>query len=500
MTQPLATGPTGHAPSDPDGASAISRWAISRGALFTVLALCLPAVAALLGPVQTQDLGYHLRGGQLMLEWGEVVKSDVMSFSAYGVPWTNQQWGSAGILALTYEVAGWSGLLLLRSLAIGLTFSLVFAAGLGVGANRLVAALVALTSFLVAMPNLALRAQTFGLLLFALVMLILIVRRRHPWFLLLVPLAFLAWGNLHGSFFLGWAAIGVAVLEDLLSRSRLAILTIAIGVLSVLATLVNPWGLDMWLYVLDLSTDPMMPAMVSEWQPSTLSEATGLFFFASLFVMVLLLLLRGRSLTWLQLGWLGLLALLGVRAVRGVVWWAVGAAPAAAIMVSGFVVRGRRLGDPVLDTPRGIGFTAMAAVLLVLLVVALPFWRSGDPLYGPDGVVRDAPRAVTDTLLAEATPEDRVFADQTWGSWLEFAVPGVPLMVDSRIEVYGEDVWRDYLSVISGRADWAEILDRWEVTMLALKPNTALRTFVDESGDWVVIGEDDEGVVFRRKG
>jgi len=187
-----------------------------------------------------------------------------------------------------------------------------------------------------------------------------------------------------------------------------------------------------------------------------------------------------------------------VRAVRGVVWWAVGAAPAAAILVSGLVVRDRRLGDPLLDQPRGLGYSAMALVVVALLVVSLPFWKSGDPLFGPDGVVRDAPRALTRTLLASATPDDRLLAEQTWGSWLEFAVPGVPIMVDSRIEVYDEATWSDYLAAVNARADWPEILERWDVSLLALRLTTPLVDFVATDPGWRRIGGDVEGVVYRR--
>lgn len=499
MTQPAIAETVVDVPAGDHASSARARWAITRGALFTLLALFLPAVASLLAPIQTQDLGYHLRGGELLLELGEVVRTDVLSFSAQGVPWVNQQWAAGGTFALVYDLAGWNGLLLLRSAGLGLTFALVFAAALGVGANRVVASLVALASFLVAMPNLALRAQTFGLLFFAVVVTVLVYRRRQPWVLATLPLLFIAWGNIHGSFFIGWAAIGFAAVEDLLARSRLAAATITVGALSMLATLLNPWGLQMWDYVRDLSTDPMMPAMVTEWQPSTLEKATGQFFFASLAVMALLFLLRGRTLPWLQIAWLGTLALVGVKAVRGVAWWAVGAAPAAAVLVAGLVIRGRRLGDPALDAVRGVGYTVAAAALLLLFLVALPFWRTGDALFGPDGMVRDAPRAVTEALLAEATPEDRLFAEQTWGSWLEFAVPGVPIMVDSRIEVYDEAIWSDYLAAIGGRADWPEILDRWEVTYLALMPRTPLRTFVAQTPGWVLVAEDAEGSLYRRE-
>ncbi len=464
-----------------------------------LLAVFLPAIVSLLAPLASQDVAYHIRTGQLMLQSGALVDTDPFTFTVAGEPWLNQQWAASLVLGGAFDAVGWSGLLLLRAVLIGLTFSLVHAACRGVAANHLVSAVVTLGMFLVAMPNLALRSQTFGLLCFAAVVAILVYRRKHPLLLWLIPLLMIVWGNTHGSFFIGWAAIGIAVLEDVASRSRLAIVTISVGILGVLATLVGPWGLDMWRYVLELSTNPLIPQLVSEWQASTLRTPTGLFFYASVAVVAALLLLRGRSISWLQLAWLAGLVVVGMMAVRGVTWWAIGAAPVAASLASGLAFRGRRLGDPSLDTPRGVGYTGLAAVLIVLVVLALPIWRPGDALYGAQGVIRDAPRGVTEALLADATPGDRLLAEQSWGSWLEFAVPGVPLMVDSRIELFDQDVWADYLHAINGRADWPEILDRRGVTLVATAASTQLRPFVAADPGWRLIYEDEEGAVFRRK-
>jgi hypothetical protein len=490
-------------PADPLDAtpatSSSSRWAITRGTLFTLLAVFLPAVASLLAPVLTGDISYQVAAGQLMLERGAVVDTDPFTFTVAGQPWVNQQWGASIAFALVYDAAGWLGLLLMRALLIGLAFGLVFAACRAYGANRIVASLVTMIAFVVAATNLALRSQMFGVLSFAAVLAILAWRQRYPRLLWLIPLIMALWANTHGSFFMGWLAIGLAVLEDLVARRRLALVTTTVGVLSVVATLLHPWGLEMWRYVVELSSDPLIAALVTEWQAPTLRSPTGIFFFVSIALVVALLVARGRVLSWLQLAWLGGLVLLGLMAVRNVVWWAIGSAPYVALLVGGLGVRGRRLDDPALDAPRGVGYTAIAGAAVVLALVALPIWRPIDPVYGPEGVVRYAPRGVTEALAAEAVPGERLFAEQKWGSWFEQTLPGVPVMVDTRIELFDEQVWGDYLHVQSGRADWAEILDRWEVSLVAVVAgNEQLRPFLDADPRWQLRFADEEGAVYRR--
>lgn len=479
--------------------SRTARYAISRGQLFMVLAIFLPAIASLLAPVFSGDVAYQIRTGQLIFETGSLIDTDPFTFTVAGEPWLNQQWGASVALALGYDTTGWLGLLLLRAVMIGFTFGLVFLACRGSGANSTVASLATLGAFAVAATNLALRSQTFGLLCFAIVVAILVYRRKHPLLLWLIPLVMLVWANTHGSFFVGWAAIGFAAIDDIAGRSRLAVSTVAVGVLSVLVTLLNPFGLSMWSYVVDLSTNPLIAELVSEWQPTTLKSTTGILFFGSVAFMVVLLLERGRPVNWLQTAWLGVLALVGLMAVRGVAWWAIGAAPMAALLLAGTRIRGRRLGDEELDRPRAVGYTAIVGVLVVMVIVALPLWRPIDPLYGPQGLVSHAPRGVTETLRAEARPGDRLFSDQNWASWFELAVPGLPVMVDYRIELFDADILGDYLAVNGGRPDWPDILDRWGVTLIATGSGQAqLRQFVHDGEDWRLLYEGADGVVYRR--
>ncbi len=477
------------------------RWAITRGRLFALLAVLLPAVASLLAPVLTEDVAYQIRAGGLTLEQGRLLETDPFTFTVAGEPWLNQQWAAGVVFAAVYEAAGWLGLLLVRAIAVGATFGFVFAACRTYEANRIVASTVTLVAFAVATTNLALRSQVFGVAAFAAVLAILAWRRKHPLLLWLIPLVMVVWANTHGSFFMGWLAIGLALLEDLVARRRLALVTLAVGVLSVAATLINPWGLEMWRYVVELSRDPLITSLVTEWQAPTLRTPTGLFFYASLAAMLVLLLVRGRVLSWLQLAWLAGLALLSLMAVRNVVWWAIGAAPLAAVLVSGLQIRGRRLGDPAFDEPRGVGYTAIAGLAAVVALVVLPVWKPIDALYGPEGMVRHAPHGVTESLLAEAVPGEHLYAAQEWASWFELALPGVPVMVDTRIELFGDDVWEDYLHVAAARADWAEILERWDVTLVAIGAGQdQLGPFLAADPAWELRFEDSEGAVYRRVG
>ena len=69
------------------------------GRLWAFLAIALPVLASLLASLPSVDLAYHLRAGGLTLDTGLIQASDTFTFTAYGQPWLNQQWGTQVVMA-----------------------------------------------------------------------------------------------------------------------------------------------------------------------------------------------------------------------------------------------------------------------------------------------------------------------------------------------------------------------------------------------------------------
>ena len=86
----------------------------------------------------------------------------------------------------------------------------------------------------------------------------------------------------------------------------------------------------------------------------------------------------------------------------------------------------------------------LAGAIVLAGVALLPVWRPLDAgLQAPAGVVGNAPPGITTALRDLVGPGDRVFNPQPWGSWFEFALPDLPVAIDSRIEVFPVEVWDD---------------------------------------------------------
>ena len=464
--------------------------------LWAFLAIGLPVLAALIANLPSVDLAYHLRAGAAILAGDGIPTIDTWTFTAAGTPWTDQQWGAQVILAAVYQVAGWTGLVVFRAALIGVIFGCLFAIGMRRGLGMRRAAWLTLAAFLVSAVALGLRPQLIGMALFAIVLLLVTDRRAHRGRLWAIPIIVLVWANIHGSFFLGPVVLGLAWLEDIHDRQPRPHRLLIIAAVSVAAACVTPFGPAVWAYAFGLSTNSEVTARITEWQPTSLRSIPGILFFASAFAVVVLIARRGRPTPWPTLAWLAVFFLIGVYALRGVAWWPLGAVAAiAGVLVTGPVE------DPARPEPQGsplmrrLNLVVVGAIVLAG-VALLPIWRPIEPgLDAPTGVVGNAPPGITAALRATAGPNDRLFNPQPWGSWFEFALPDLPVAIDSRIELFPAATWDTYENIVAGGEDWAAQLDDWGVTIVVVPArDTAMADRLAAAG-WRSTYADSDGSV-----
>jgi len=460
---------------------------VTLARLWPFTAVSLAALAGLVAPVSTVDLAYAIRTGQVIIETGSVPTTDSFTFTAQGAPWFDQQWLAQLVFAGAFAAAGWEGLVVLRALLVALAVGVVLAACRLRGANPRAAALLALGALLVASPALALRAQLLGVVAFAVTLALVAGRHRHPLVPWGVPVMAAVWANVHGSFVLAPAVVGWAILEDGLDgrpwRRWLPVL-----VVTVLATFVTPFGPTVWAYTIALSSNPLIRRLITEWQPTWPLTAVGVAFYASAALAVLAILTRRARADWnpATVAWLAILALLGAVAQRNVVWWAFGATVALAPVVPRATLPA---GRPALGG-------AVAAGLVLAVTVALPWWRTWAG--GPDALLVDAPSGIATTLRELGA--QRVFAPQRWSSWFELTVPNARYAVDSRVELFDEQTWRQYAAVRDAGPGWERILDAWDVgAVVAAAADGPGQVDALIAADWRVAYADDQGVILLRR-
>jgi glycerol-3-phosphate acyltransferase PlsY len=509
--------------------------------LWAFLAIALPVLAALVATMPAVDLAYQLRAGGSFLDGAGIPHTDTYTFTIAGTVWPDQQWGAQALLAVAYRLGSWNALAILRAVLVGATFGLLLVV-VRRRAPQLPmrgAALLVLGAFLVAAPALALRPQLFAMVLFAASLLVLADRDRHPGRVWLLPVFALLWANLHGSFPLAIVLPGLAWLADLREESTQAPgaptgravsdsaptrqwlgrhTMLAVAAMSALATLVNPLGLGVWSYVVSLATNPTIGSRVSEWRPPGLTDAPGILFWLSVVLVAAFIAWRARRNRaaggsalppWPALLTLVVFALLGAVTGRGLAWW-----PLVAVFVcAGFlgsrdaatgITDGEELRGRARRRDQGSRLNALVAGMLILVGIALlPMWRPVGPAGLPIGVVSYAPQGITQRLELFNNLNSHaatVWNPQVWGSWLEFAVPGELVAVDSRIELFPTALWDDVGRVSSASPDAIPILERYHPDFVVVErpAQTALEDALAATPAWACIYQDVEGSIWAR--
>jgi hypothetical protein len=474
--------------------------------LWATLAVLLPVLGAMLAGLSTTDLTYHLRAGAEMLAGGGIPRVDTWTYTVAGEPWHDQQWGAQLLFGLVERVGGWTGLAIFRAALVGVTFGLVALTAVRRGAGVRTATGLTLAAFVVSAVALALRPQLLGMALFALTLFVVGERHRRPRLLWIIPILTLVWANLHGSFFLAPVLLGLAWVEDLVDPSVPTArrhVPLLVAVVSAAAAFVNPWGADVWAYAIGLTTSREVTSRVTEWQPTTVRDIPGLLFFGSVAAVVVLMARRGRATPWPTLLTLGVFAGLGLYAVRGVAWWPLIAAVAAAGLLADAPVHDgvSRVAREPRETPLIRTVNALlVGVIVLVVVVALPVWRPVDPgLQAPTGLLGQAPSGITAALRDVVRPGDRLFAPQVWGSWFEYTFREAPIGFDSRIELFPEAAWTAMDLVYDGGEGWERQLDAWGVTIVVIGGATddPFPVRLVDAG-WRQVFSDDDGAILVR--
>ena len=443
---------------------------MSLAALWRFLVVALPVLSALLATLQSVDLTYQIRAGHEILSTGRIPTVDTWTFTANGQPWFDQQWGAQVIFALIERVGGWTGLVVVRALIVGMVFaSLAFIARRRGLSDRTTAVLV-LAALVVAAPALALRPQLLGMACFAIVLLLVTARRDHPRLIWAVPLVVAVWANLHGSFFLGPVVLGLAWIEDVHDGVPQPHRALVIAVISALAACLTPFGPWVWVYALGVSTKSRSHRSDHRVATHVLARCLG----------CALLRLGGRrrgrarpprphdpmadvavAARLLRLGgvrgpWCGLVAIGGGGRDLGLIGSSAVVAPAASGSGPDASAQPwhRRLPGRRGDRP--------AAVLAT------------DRLLGPgrrSGSSRMRRPASRRRFATSCRPAPRL-QSTALGLVVRYAVPDALVAIDSRIDVFSAGGVGSVRAVVAGRTGWQQQLDAWAVTIFVAEAGT----------------------------
>ena len=417
--------------------------------LATLLGLGLTlALAAVWGarPLIHDDLFFHLSTGDFVVEHHRVPTTDPFSFTRAGERWVSHEWGF-GLLAYgAHAVGDYRGLVALKSLLAMSIAALLFLLMLRMaGRDRwkfavylvplLALGLWAIDEQLILRPSLV----SCLLLLLLLHLLLSFDQTGHWWTFAGIVGLFFLWGNLHSEVLFGLFVLGLVTLEAVLGRVSFlegspwrSLLRasperpyLRLLVLSVVATLVNPNGIQVLLYpfrVVRFLSLGGMDLQLGHFTGATPQMQPAFFLLLVLLLLALLPLreqLHRISLT--QVVTVGVFLLLSLSSHRFIFYFVLLALPTMAMLFQPAM--------QMLDDSRHYRLLRNLLRAMVLLIVGsavVAGWR-GKPAgpisrHFPEGAVR---------FLQEEGVDGRVFNHQNYGGYLHWRLKR-PIFWDGR--------------------------------------------------------------------
>ncbi|HZN13532.1 MAG TPA: hypothetical protein VFB78_04635 [Acidimicrobiales bacterium] len=413
----------------------------------------------------------HIRTGMEIAAGRGIPRTDPYSFTAAGHRWVVQSWLPAWTYGWAERLGGFGWVAAEQGVLLAVLAWLVLRlAKTGNVARTIAAGGIAIG---IGAPFWSVRPLVFGLIAFALTVLI-VEKRAHPGWL--VPVVWL-WVNSHGSFPLGLAWIAVVTVGAALDGRRWPReeLRYAGGfVAGLVIAAINPLGPRLLTFPLTVGDKQSVFKTVVEWQSPDFQRVGGMVALAFL-VLALLVLFRQRV-TWRDALPVAAFMGLGLFAMRNL-------APMAVVMAP---VLSRAL----TPSPTG-GFSAptvsrvntgIAALMAAVFVVLGAGAAAGAGLD-----TKAYPVAATTWLEHRGYTKapHRIAQQDVVGCYFDLRFGrGARVFVDDRVDMFPVEVSNDYFALLRGSPRSLRILDDRRVDAVLWQDGKALVAILNLADNW----------------
>jgi hypothetical protein len=95
------------------------------------------------------------------------------------------------------------------------------------------------------------------------------------------------------------------------------------------------------------------------------------------------------------------------------------------------------------------------------------------------------------------SPEGYMMNSYNWGGFFDWYLRDYPVFIDSRADLFGDEIIGQWLVVMNAREGWQEILTRWNVNFIVTEPGWRIVDILPFYG-WEELYRDDQAVIFGR--
>jgi len=316
------------------------------------------------------------------------------------------------------------------------------------------------------------RVQLASWLLMAILYFILFAKGQYKKLRYYLPVFFLIWANLHGSFLSGLMALTVFILLKSYREKHILISDYLLILFSFLLTLVNPYGVGIWREVISSVTDSNLRSNIIEWMP-----AFFMFDLSIIFLMVVSFVFIFHYKSKFTLEEIGLFLLFSFQAIftrRHLPLWSIFAVPVA---VKGIYYLYQDAKRTKLSKERFNKVYKWAWIISIIFFVI-----DGNTAFSEALKLREGKYYPSEAVnyLSENIPKGEIFSDYGWGGYLIWKLPAKKVFVDGRMpswrwknppEAELGSAFETYLGIINGEDDYIQVFNKFDIDTVLWSKN-----------------------------
>ncbi len=466
------------------------------------------------------DFFMHLRVGQWILENRTVPRIDVFSHVAEGLPWTDHEWLFQVLLYGLHKLGGWPLLALSRCALLTLSYYITYKTCRLVGLRFSLAVAMTLIVAGMSMGSVEFRPQVITYVLFPFFFYLMLKHLLgHSSRLWLMPVLIVPWANMHGAFVavfvLGAVLILAEIAKHLAPRCGLSVpgtlvppkrLLKLSGTLLItfMATILNPYGTEMWFFPFKVVQHPIFFTMIFEWMPPEFPFFTP--FWVVLGISIVIITLGWRNIdfrnTLLFLVW----SYFSLSARRNIVLFGYVAAPIFGQMLMSIQDVVANWGQ---KHERWHPVLRRSVEWIVYIYTVWLIWAVGQTVVNQTvnewgiGIHSEVPEAMADFILRHK-PAGQIYNEYNIGGYLIYRLyPYYKVFQDGRVDVYGPKLFLMYKIIESGNNLWRKAvkdhnLNVFILTYGGVKYPGNLASQLDDDPEWDLVHFDDSTIIYFR--
>lgn len=454
------------------------------------------------------DLWIRLAAGSVFFQTGTILKHDIFSYTSTKDLWINHEWISSAIFYFMTHLFGDWGLFILKAVSIFLLLVLIVKiyrlqiCEAGVSNDNILYMLFIIFSIIPGIEDF-IRAQIFTFVFFMLWIYVLErVRRNENRLLWILPATMVLWANMNTDFIIGLVLLFIYALGEYLNEKNF-IKYLIILVFSLLATLINPYGIAYWDFI---KTEILQHHALLEWQPidllngashiafgMSISVYSGFVIFALLSIITgIILLFKETKPDWVKILLLGILFYLSIKYQKFSIFFVLSAS---SLLYGQYVNIFQYLKKLILNKfnektgkflhilKNSINYAVILAICIFILPV-LPKNIFIAPTMYPIGSIE---------FIKQNNLSGNLITTYNWGSYAAWSLfPKCLVFIDGRDnEVYPENRFNEALAFSSHLDNnWSKFLKLYHTDIIILPKNVYTIKDIHSLTNWSIVYED----------